>query len=66
MLRRERIKNVKGLGVIVMQFGRLWYVLYMSCAALPAGPGLPSGPARVYMEEEHVWNWNIWSWNTLS
>ena len=39
---------MKGLGVIVMQFGRLWYILYMSCAALPAGPGLPSGHASVY------------------
>lgn len=50
MFRRDRIKNVKGLGVIVMQCGRLWYVrTYMLCAALPAEPGLPNGPASVCM-----------------
>ena len=29
------------------------------CAALPAGPGLPGGPANGCMKEGHAWNWNI-------
>ena len=29
------------------------------CAALPAGPGLPGGPANGCMKEDHACNWNI-------
>ena len=29
------------------------------CAALPAGPGFPGGPANGCMKEGHAWNWNI-------
>ena len=48
---------MNGLGVTLKQFGCMSVVCV--CAALPAGPGLPGGPANGCMKEGHAWNWNI-------
>ena len=48
---------MNGLGVILTQFGCMSVVCV--CAALPAGPGLPGGPANGCMKKDHAGNWNI-------
>ena len=58
---RER-QNVNGLGVINCDSHAVWMhecVCVCVCAALPAGPGLPGGPANGCMKEDHACNWNI-------
>lgn len=49
-------QNVNGLGVILMWMHECCMCV---CAAQPAGPGLPGGPANGCMKEDHAWNWNI-------
>ena len=50
-------QNVNCLGMILTRFGCMSVVCV--CAALPAGPGLPGGPANGCMKKDHAWNWNI-------
>ena len=50
LLRKQKQAECDCSDLMVMQFVRVWYVLW---TVLPGEPGIPGDPAHVHIEERH-------------